>query len=580
MPPTEPAVPGCQIVLSGAPLDAQNMSLLLDVTVRDSVHVPDTALVRFRDPEGTFITNNDWAIGKELEIKFAASQKDTFTSVFSGEIIAIEPEYGDNGLVVSYRAYDKGWRLNRERKSAIFPDMTAADIIRKVAASAGLQPGTIADGGPKFDIFQQSMETNWEFCWRLARMHNCEFVVQGNKCHFRKRQVTPPVETLVFGAHQFQQPLLSFKPRLSGVGQVTSVEVRNHDPKSHQQIAGVAQTANIPHTSSAVSERSKAVSELAARSVVVADRIAADQQEATALAQTTLDRLASSFVEAEGKAWGNPKLRAGTTVRLDGVDRFNGQYVLSGTTHRFSGGGGRYLTSFVISGRTSHAFRDLLRTGDTDWASSLVIGIVTNNKEQEKSGGEVKLGRVKVKYPGLGDSIESGWARVAVPHAGADRGMFFLPQAGDEVVVAFEHGDTRRPIIIGSLFNGQAKPPAELLATTEGGGGKDPLFGVKTPHESFVDSKQKMTLRSHETMIVEVKKDGKNGTGDYTLDAEGKISAKAATEIKVEAGSSITIKGTGAITIESQAGVKLKGATIDLEATTAVNVKGQIINLG
>jgi uncharacterized protein involved in type VI secretion and phage assembly len=582
-------VPGCQIVLDGAPIELEIMRQLLDVTVRDSLLLPDTALVRFRDPEGTLVGNDSkWSIGTSLEVKLAAVGDDTLTTAFSGEIVAIEPEYGEGDVIVAFRAYDKAWRLNRARKSATYKDVTAADMVKIVAAEAGLTNGTIEGGGPKYDVFQQSMETNWEFCWRLARLRNFEFVVHGNTCHFRERKAEGAVATLTRNATQEDTPLLSFKPRVSGMGQVQSVEVRNHDPKSRQAVTSKVETPKIPHNAPAIKLREQAVAKLGAGAVVVADRVTDALTEAKDIAQTTLDRLASSFVEAEGSAYGSPKIRAGSTVKLEGVHQFSGEYVLSETTHRFAGGTGKYRTSFVISGRTSHRFRDLLRTdGATDWGSSLVIGIVTNNLDKDGNT-ETKLGRVKVKYRGLGDDIESGWARVVVPHAGKDRGMFFIPQVGDEVVVAFEHGDTRRPLIIGSLFNGQDKPPTELLATTSSGGGKDPLFGVKTPHEAFVESTQQMTLRSHEKMTIEVKKDGQKGTGDYTLKAEGKIDESAGTSVKhaakttyeVEAGSSVKIKGTGAITIESSAGITLKGTTVDIQATAAVNIKGQMINLG
>jgi len=581
-------VPGCEILLDGTPIELEVMRQLLDVTVRDSLLLPDTALVRFRDPEGTLVGDSKWSIGTSLEVKLAGTEQDTLTTAFSGEIVAIEPEYGEGDVIVAFRAYDKAWRLNRTRKSATYKDVTASDMVKQVAGDAGLTLGTIQDGGPKYDVFQQSMETNWEFCWRLARLRNFEFVVQGNTCHFRERKAQAAVATLTRNAAEKDAPLLSFKPRLSGMGQVQTVEVRNHDPKSRQPVTGKVGTPKIPHNSPVIKLRDKAVVDLGAGAVVVANRVTDALAEATEIAQTTLDRLASSFVEAEGTAYGSPAIRAGTTVKLQGVHQFSGEYVLSETTHRFAGGAGKYRTSFVISGRTSHRFRDLLRTdGATDWGSSLVIGIVTNNVEKEGST-EIKLGRVKVKYRGLGDDIESGWARVVVPHAGKDRGMFFMPQVGDEVVVAFEHGDTRRPLIIGSLFNGQDKLPDALQATSSSAGGKDPLFGVKTPHEAFVESQQQMTLRSHEKMTVEIKKDGQKGTGDYTLKAEGKIDESAGTSIKhaakttyeVDAGSSVKIKGTGAITIESSAGITLKGTTVDIQANAAVNIKGQMINLG
>ena len=87
----------------------------------------------------------------------------------------------------------------------------------------------------------------------------------------------------------------------------------------------------------------------------------------------------------------------------------------------------------------------------------VVTGVVTNNKDPDK------LGRVKVRFPWLSDTDESWWARVASPMAGKDRGVFFLPEVDDEVLVAFEHGDPRFPYVIGALWNGSTPP---FLTTT------------------------------------------------------------------------------------------------------------------
>ena len=56
-------------------------------------------------------------------------------------------------------------------------------------------------------------------------------------------------------------------------------------------------------------------------------------------------------------------------------------------------------------------------------------------------------------------SLRSAWAPVAAPLAGKKRGAFFMPELGDEVLVAFEHGDFDHPFIIGFLWNGVDTPP-------------------------------------------------------------------------------------------------------------------------
>jgi uncharacterized protein involved in type VI secretion and phage assembly len=62
-------------------------------------------------------------------------------------------------------------------------------------------------------------------------------------------------------------------------------------------------------------------------------------------------------------------------------------------------------------------------------------------------------GRIKVKFPWLPREVET-WARVSLPLGGNRTGLWALPEVGDEVIVGFEHGDVRRPIILGSLWNG------------------------------------------------------------------------------------------------------------------------------
>lgn len=81
------------------------------------------------------------------------------------------------------------------------------------------------------------------------------------------------------------------------------------------------------------------------------------------------------------------------------------------------------------------------------------IGIVTSNHDPENQG------RIKLVFPWMADAVESHWARVATLYAGDDRGWYFMPEVGDEVLVAFEHGDLNHPFVIGSLWNGQDPLP-------------------------------------------------------------------------------------------------------------------------
>ncbi|MDT4956090.1 MAG: hypothetical protein QOJ02_4228 [Acidobacteriota bacterium] len=75
------------------------------------------------------------------------------------------------------------------------------------------------------------------------------------------------------------------------------------------------------------------------------------------------------------------------------------------------------------------------------------------------------LARVQVKlynFDGVDDQDGPVWARVAVPFAGSERGAFMLPDVGDEVLVNFINGDWRFPVVVGGLWNGNARAPETL----------------------------------------------------------------------------------------------------------------------
>jgi len=69
------------------------------------------------------------------------------------------------------------------------------------------------------------------------------------------------------------------------------------------------------------------------------------------------------------------------------------------------------------------------------------------------------LGRLQVQLHFIDDLDLSAWCRVAVPMAGQFSGFYCLPKLGDEVLVAFEHGDVNAPYIIGGLWNALSPPP-------------------------------------------------------------------------------------------------------------------------
>jgi uncharacterized protein involved in type VI secretion and phage assembly len=196
--------------------------------------------------------------------------------------------------------------------------------------------------------------------------------------------------------------------------------------------------------------------------------------------------------------------------------------------------------------------------------SGVVVGIVTNNQDQ------AGLGRVKVSFPWLWDQGESHWARIATPMAGADRGMYFLPEVNDEVLVMFEHGQIDHPFIIGALWNGKDKPPAQnsdgknnlrviksrsghtLTLDDTAGAEKITISDSQNQNTIVIDSKGKtITLTSAKDVTVKAQ-------GDITLDASGGKLAIKCQSLTVDASQSVSIKAGQQGSLEAQSGLALK----------------------
>jgi uncharacterized protein involved in type VI secretion and phage assembly len=88
---------------------------------------------------------------------------------------------------------------------------------------------------------------------------------------------------------------------------------------------------------------------------------------------------------------------------------------------------------------------------------SKIHGVVTGKVKSVQDPD--KQGRVQVSFPYLGGQNESTWAPVATLMSGGSRGSWFMPEVGDEVLVAFNQDNVTHPFIIGFLWNGEDSPP-------------------------------------------------------------------------------------------------------------------------
>ncbi len=179
-------------------------------------------------------------------------------------------------------------------------------------------------------------------------------------------------------------------------------------------------------------------------------------------------------------------------------------------------------------------------------------------------------GRVKLRLPWM-PGVEP-WGRVAGGSGGPGRGMYFIPQVGDEVLVAFHHGDVREVYVVGSLWSTQHAPPATSPL--------DPVNKrmIRTPagHEILLDDLDKsVTVKSAtghtvrlEPSKVEVATQG--GSAKVVLEASGAVSLTASVSIELKApkvtldAATLELKGSGVAKLTAGGVCEIKGGMVKI----------------
>lgn len=553
------------------------MADLLQVTVDHSLHVPSMFTLRLLNHDMKWLRDETFREGKKLEIFFGERSR---FKLLSGKIAGLEPELGVEHPALLVRGYDLSHTLYRGRHRRSFTQVTDSDLAKKLAAEAGLKTGTIDDTSEVHEYVFQNNQTNAEFLLQRARRLGYELWVEDDALNFRKPSPNGQSISLAWG-----DTLRDFRPRLSTAEQVNEVQVSGWDPKNKRAVVGRATRGNgAPQIGISQPGADVAKSAWGEAKFAIVDEFVRSPSEAEALAQAALDEMASSFVEAEGTAMANGEIVPGKQVQIDGIgSRFNGTYYVTQVLQEWTADLG-LITHFTVSGRRDRGLWSLvIDSKPQPLGMSMVIGVVTNNKDPEE------LGRVRVKYPWLSEDDESAWARLVAPMAGPGRGFLYIPEVDDEVLLGFEHGDIHRPFVVGALWNGKDKMPMNASEAV-GGDGKvnKRVLKSRSGHTVTLDD----TAGGEQITIID--KTGNNKIvfhspdnsmqikvqGDLTIEAQGKITLKGTTGVEMSSQADFSIKGQTGVDVSSQAQLSLSGqASAELSSTATTSVKGSLINV-
>ena len=568
------------VKLDGRDLDPGLVEGLLRVSVNGSVHLPDLAILEFDNPDMRWSDVDAIRIGQEMTVGFGDNELQSEEPVFMGDVTALDLDVGMDGSVkLIVRGYDRSHRLHRGRQTKVYENVKDSDIAMQIASELGFETIEIQTTPGTHDYVLQDNQTNWEFLRQRAARHGYELQVRDKKLVFK-----PPPSTERRDVDlTWNQELISFRASMTTGDQVNKVEVRGWDPVNKETVLGTADSAQtLPDVPGATfgGNAGGAVAQLAFQReavMVVARQPIYSQEDADRLAQSVLEDLAGSFITAQGIAAGNPELQLGSKVNVKDVGRqFSGSYMVTQITHNYEPES--YTINFEVTGRRSTDLVSLLEAPPHQ-EMNLLTGMVMDLNDPEG------LGRVKVSLPQLGPDIYTAWCRLVAPGAGATRGIYFLPEIDDEVLLMGTSMDNL--YILGGLWNNRDQPPYDNSDAAPNGAVMKRTIRSREGHEILLDDDprepgisiidkegNKLLIKSRDnSMTIDVQGDIKfktpgnfeiDATGNISMSATGNFNAEAMGNASVEANGQATLRGTAGVRAESSANAALSAPSVSL----------------
>jgi phage protein D/phage baseplate assembly protein gpV len=542
--------PDFEVKIAGLTMAADVTSAVMELTYDNNLDTADMFTLRLNNADLRFTDSGLFNIGKDVEVYMGYAGD--LQPMMLGEITAINPSFPQGGApTITISGYDKSHRMRHNSPSRFtFKYVNDSLIAARIAAENLLIPVVDPALTPHKDSVQQT-GSDWALLKELAERNAFHVYVRWDKLYFRLPR--PQTEMVVL---EWGKTLSSFSPRLSTSGQFGIQEVRGYDYKLAQNIVAILPAISLGSDLDDIIERlgSDFVDQLVKLGRnVMRDKPVDNYLDAKMLAKSILMQLLQGLFEGSGSTIGNPKLRAGNMVEIRGIGkRFSGKYTLSRVTHTINESG--YTTQFEVSQKYTSTLLQSLRNKISEMPppneqrkiQGVVIGKVENNIDPEG------LGRVQLSFPHLSDVNLSNWARIAVSMAGGNKktiswGTYFLPDIGDEVLVAFEQGDINKPFILGSLWNGEKRPPEVNKGLNE-----KKIIKMKSGMQIVFDEtpgSENLLLQDKAGSMI--KMDSTTGSEQLVLQD------KAGSMIKMDS-------ATGDVIIEAKGNVTVKGKEIHL----------------
>lgn len=570
-----------KIVVDGVELDPSYQLLSLAIH-KELNRVSSTSLV-FRDGDAalqTFPLSNkaDFVPGKKIEISIG--RDGTNTGAFKGIIVKHAIKVKANGdTQLQVECMDAAVKMTIGRRNQYFQSVKDSDVFDDLVSKYGLKSDPETTNLKHKELVQHNI-TDWDFMLLRAEANGMMVNVDDGVIKIAKPVIQKEVLQVNYGSS-----VLEFEAEIDARYQYKSVNAESWD-YSNQQLF----QANT--SSSSFAEQGNL------NSGDIANALSPDkfqlhhsghklEQELQDWTDGMMLRSRLAKIRGRAKFTGFGGIKPGDTVLISGVgDRFNGKAYVTAVRQDIGDGAWETQLQFGLDPR-QYAFihndiNDAPSAGLVGGISGLQIGVVVQ-LQSDPDGQD----RILVRIPVIDSNAPGIWTRVASLDAGNDRGAFFMPEIGDEVIIGFINDDPRDAIVLGMLHS--SNKPAPI--TPSDANNKKGFTTRSKMHLSFNDDTKTIVIDTpagnsitidEQSMKIEIKDQNQN---KITMDTSG-ISLQSPLNIDIKAGAVLTLSGGASLSIgapslsvKADANVSIEGAIAKLSSSGITEISGSIVKI-
>ncbi len=578
--PATPDVCTVAVLIDGAEIPGKFH--LLSVAITQELNRIPSAVLYLMDGEAARSTfeasNEDYFIpGKKIEVQLGyRSQND---SVFKGIVIKHSIKIRKNANLLIVECRNEAVKMTSGVKSRYYTGKLDSEIMEEILGLYGLRNEVTATKPALKEVVQYE-STDWDFLVCRAEA-NGHVVCAGDD----KVVIAPPdTGSSAVVKVNYGSTILELDAEIDSRWQSKGIKASSWNPTEQ----GLMETdASEPSTTNNGNLSPSTLADVIggeADTIRHGGKLSQPELQAWADGRLLKERLAKvcGRVRFQGFAGVLP----GKIIEVSGIgERFEGKLYVSGVRHTVASGNWETDVQFGLNPEifpATHNLRPLPAAGLLPGVSGLQIGVVTV-LESDPDGED----RIKVRLPLVSASEEGIWARIATLDAGKERGTFFRPEIGDEVVVGFLGDDPRCPVVLG-MCHSSAKPAPEPAKDTNHHKGYVSREKMKL---TFDDEKKiilfetpggnRLTLSEEKKGIIIEDQNGNKITLDDSgikLESFKELMLKASTDMNAE-GLNISLKAQSAFKASGTGSAEVSGASTTIKGSATTVISGGVVQI-